>query len=109
MIEVAGDRLRLAAVELSDGACVTHALSTPGGVQGLADSLFQLRRYRWSAKLLALTLSPPKAGADSFLDDAALELSKHAQHLKHRFSGRRRGVEALLMQEPSALSCRDEC
>jgi hypothetical protein len=58
----------------------------------------------------ALPLPPSqRPGADSFLDDAALELGKDAHHLKHRLAGRRRGVEALLMQGPSALSCRDEC
>jgi hypothetical protein len=29
----------------------------------------------------------------------ALELSKHAEHLKHRLAGRPLGVEALLMQK----------
>jgi hypothetical protein len=33
------------------------------------------------------------------LDHGALELSKHAQHLKHRLACWRRRVEALLMQE----------
>jgi hypothetical protein len=33
------------------------------------------------------------------LDHGALELGKHTHHLKHRLTGRRSGVEALLMQE----------
>jgi hypothetical protein len=50
-----------------------------------------------------------QARPDALLDDAALELGKHAQHLKHRFPGRCPGVEALLMQEEidaSAISVR---
>jgi hypothetical protein len=39
-----------------------------------------------------------KAGADSFLDHAALALGEDAQHLKHGFAGRRGRVEALLVQ-----------
>jgi hypothetical protein len=39
----------------------------------------------------ALALGLRKAGADSFLNHGALELSKYAQHLKHRLAGGRRG------------------
>jgi len=35
---------------------------------------------------------------DPFLNNRALELGKYAEHLKHRLAGRRRGVEALLVQ-----------
>jgi len=61
-----------------------------------------------SVVLMAVSISRPsvfpsllarKASTDTFLDDAALELGEHAQHLKHRLSGRCSGVEALLMQE----------
>jgi hypothetical protein len=41
---------------------------------------------------------PRHAGHHTLADDRALELGKHAEHLKHRLAGRRRGVEALLMQ-----------
>ena len=33
------------------------------------------------------------------MDHGALELGKHAHHPKHRLTGRRSGVEPLLMQE----------
>jgi hypothetical protein len=33
------------------------------------------------------------------LDDRALELRKDTKHLKHGLAARRRGVDALLMQE----------
>jgi hypothetical protein len=49
--------------------------------------------------MFPLILDPPKPGTDSFLNHRALELGKHAHHLKHRLAGRRRGVEALLVQE----------
>jgi len=46
----------------------------------------------------ALGLGPRHAGQHTLADDRALELSEDAEHLKHRLAGRRRGVEALLMQ-----------
>src|SRR5258708_6236327 len=54
---------------------------------------------RTSAKLDAVRPSPRKATVDTPTHDAALELGKPAQHLKHRLAGGRRGVEALLMKE----------
>jgi hypothetical protein len=42
---------------------------------------------------------PAQAGADSFLDHSALELSEDAQYLKHGLALRRGRVEVLLMQE----------
>jgi hypothetical protein len=33
------------------------------------------------------------------VDHGALELGEHAHHLKHGIASRRRGVDALLMQE----------
>jgi hypothetical protein len=50
-------------------------------------------------ELRARSLGPRKPGTDSFLDDAALELGKHAQHAEHRLAGRRGRIQALLMQE----------
>jgi hypothetical protein len=43
-------------------------------------------------------LGATEAGADALLDHGALELGEHPHHLKHRFAGWRRGVEALLVQ-----------
>src|SRR5258708_39343348 len=54
---------------------------------------------RTSAKLDAVRPSPRKASVDTITDDAALELGKHAQHLKHRLADGRRGVKALLLKE----------
>ena len=75
-----------------------------GPPRSLTDSFFQLVDYGWPTKPFSFTLGPSTLGpskscADSSLNHAALELGKHAQHLKHRFPGRCRGVEALLMQE----------
>jgi len=47
----------------------------------------------------SFALGPRQASTDSFLDRGALELGKHAHHLKHRLTGRRSDVEPLLMQE----------
>ena len=59
---------------------------------------------RGPAKLLALAPGPRQARTDSFLNDRPLELGKHAHHLKHRLAGRRRGVDALLVQEQVDLA-----
>jgi len=50
------------------------------------------------AALSALGLGPRHAGHHALSDDRALELSEDAERLKHCLAGRRRGVEALLMQ-----------
>ena len=50
-------------------------------------------------QLLALVLCPPQAGAHPLLDHRPLELGEHAHHLEHGLAGRRRGVEALLVQK----------
>jgi len=47
----------------------------------------------------ALIPGSRKTGTHALLDHRALELRKDTHHLKHRPAGRRRGVEALLMQE----------
>jgi hypothetical protein len=52
-----------------------------------------------AAELDPIGLGPAQAGHDAFADHRAFELGEHAQHLEHGPSGRRRGVEALLMQE----------
>ena len=81
------------------GSNLAHALCAPRFVQGVTDSLFQCSGYPRAAELFALATGPRKPGADSFLNHRALELGKYAHHLKHGLAGRRRGVEALLMQE----------
>src|SRR4051812_16769672 len=53
----------------------------------------------WPAtELCALRLGPGKSCIHPLPDDAALELGEHAEHLKHRPSRRRAGIERLLMQ-----------
>lgn len=46
-----------------------------------------------------LRLGPRKPGIHPFPDDAALELSKHAEHLERRLARAGRCVEPLLVQE----------
>jgi hypothetical protein len=48
--------------------------------------------------LLALFYGPLKPGMDSLADHAALKLGKGAGNLKHKLSGRRRGVDQLLVE-----------
>ena len=61
--------------------------------------LFHVGRDGRTAEALAFTPGPRKAGPHTFLNDGALKLGKHTEHLKHGLAGRRCGVEALLMQE----------
>src|SRR5215472_13219087 len=68
-------------------------------VQGGLNMLFKLGGYARPPKLFALVLGAPKPGADSFCDHRPLKLGEHAKHLKHGLPARRRGVQALLMQE----------
>jgi hypothetical protein len=49
--------------------------------------------------LVPLARASRHAGHHALADDRALELSKNAEHLKHRVAGRPLGVEALLMQK----------
>jgi hypothetical protein len=55
---------------------------------------FQVHRYAWPAKLLALCLSPSEAGPNPLLNDRALELGENTQHLEHGLAARRRCVDA---------------
>jgi hypothetical protein len=90
-------RARINAKALGDAAhTFTSALTL---VQGRLDSFLKLGGYPRSAESFALVLGPPKTSADSFCNHRALELGKHAHHLKHGFASRRRGVETLLMQK----------
>ncbi len=67
-------------------------------LQGVPDFALDRDRDRWPAETLALSASTSKAGVDSVLDDAALELGEHAHHLEQRLAAGRRGVHALLME-----------
>jgi hypothetical protein len=73
----------------------------PRSRQSLPDSLFDLGGCAGAAKgfaaLGAACLGPGHASAHSLHNHAALELGKHAHHLKHVIASRRRGVDALLM------------
>jgi len=60
-------------------------------VQGGLNVLLKLGGYPSPPKSFALILGPPKPGPDSFFDRCALELGKHAHHLKHGLAARRRG------------------
>jgi hypothetical protein len=66
---------------------------------------FQFRVYWRSAELLTLTLGPSKPSADTLLDHGAFKLCKNPHHLKQGLAGRRRGVQALLMQEQVDAQC----
>jgi hypothetical protein len=98
-VERAADPLHRTGIDAKPGSDLAHAFSTSRCAQSLADGVFRLGSYGGPAQPFALALAPRKPGADSFLDHGALELGKHAHHLKHGLAGRCRGVEALLMQE----------
>jgi hypothetical protein len=67
---------------------------------------FRAARIRFSrsagirrvAELFPLSAGPQKTGTDSFLNDAALEFRKDAEHLKHGLARWCSGIETLLMQ-----------
>jgi hypothetical protein len=46
----------------------------------------------------ALRPRPGDARGDSLLDDRALELREHAEHLEERLAGRRAGIDALAIE-----------
>ena len=82
----------------------------PRSRQSLTDSLFQVhgcaRASEGFPALGAARLGPGKASPHPLDNHAALELGKHAHHLKHGLAGGRRGVDALLMQgkvDPDAV------
>jgi hypothetical protein len=63
------------------------------------DAFFDCWLYARPTKHNAIRARPGETRVDPLLDDAALELGEHAQHLKHRLAGGGRGVETLLVQE----------
>jgi hypothetical protein len=69
--------------------------------QSLTDSPFSQGGHSGAPERLpalgAACLGSGNPSAHTLHDHAALELGKHAHHLKHRLAGRRRGVDALLM------------
>ena len=98
--ERAGDPLHRAWVNAKTFGNPTDTFTSPlTFVQGGLDSFLEFGGYAWAAKLFALTTGTRKAGADSFLNHRSLKLGEHAHHLKHGLAARRRGVQALLMQE----------
>src|SRR5260370_33253252 len=73
-------------------------------VECAADCFLGLLVDPGSAKLSSFRFGPCETGADPLLDHRALELSKNAQHLEHRRSGRRGSVDALLVEAGSIPS-----
>src|SRR5437762_10453904 len=61
----------------------------------LVNSFFHRSLHSAASKLGALSARPCKPGVDSFPNDASLELSEHAKHLKHRLARGGRGDKPL--------------
>jgi hypothetical protein len=66
--------------------------------QLLADAIDNFPGYRATPEPLPLAPRPREASLDPLDYNAALELRKDAEHLKHRLSGWGAGVEPLLVQ-----------
>jgi hypothetical protein len=99
-VERAADPLHRAWINAKTLGNATHTFTGARTVaQSGLDTFLKFGRYPWTAKLFAFVLGPPKPGADSFCDHGPLKLGEHAHHLKHCLTARRRGVQALLMQE----------
>ena len=84
--------------ELRRDRSQANSASLVGSADGRTPRGMDCRPTDRLAALGTLGLGPRHAGQHALADDRALELGKHAEHLKHRLAGRRRGVEALLMQ-----------
>ena len=69
-----------------------------GGPSGDDLALGQPLNRRRTAQPDALGAGAGETGMDALLDDRALELSEHAEHLKQGAAGRRRGIDALHMK-----------
>ena len=67
--------------------------------QCITDAPFQLGVDEGPTAVLATGLGPSNARIHPLADHCALELGEHAHHLEHGLARRRRGVDALLMQE----------
>ena len=57
------------------------------------------RRDAAASQLRSLGSGTCEASVNSLANDPALELSEHAEHLKHRFARGRRRVESLLVKK----------
>jgi hypothetical protein len=84
--------------ELCGNGSQANSAGFVGGADGRTPRGMDGRPTNWLVALGTLGLGPRHAGHHALADDRALELSEDAEHLKHRVAGRRRGVEALLMQ-----------
>ena len=62
------------------------------------DSFLDDLRCAGHAEGLTLGASTLESGANPLANHGPLEFGEHASHLEHGFAGRRRGVDALLMQ-----------
>src|SRR5262245_28944265 len=68
------------------------------GPQLTLDSFFQGWADPWPPELFVLLYGPLEARMDSLADHAALKLGKCACNLKHQATGRRGGVDRLLVE-----------
>jgi hypothetical protein len=82
----------------ADAECFSRFEDSCAGRQLLTDALDNFHAYRATPEPLSLVPCPRKARFDPLDDHGALEFAEHAEHLKHRPSGWRAGIEALLMQ-----------
>ena len=82
----------------SNAKCFSRLEDTRACGQLLADTLDDSHGHRATPEPLSLTPCPRKARLDALDDHGALELGKHAEHLKQRLSGWRAGVEPLSVQ-----------
>src|SRR5262245_20405493 len=94
-VERAADPLHRAGIDSELFGNDAHT-GPPRGRQGLTDSFFECWGNRRTPEAFTLISGSRKPGTDSFRNHRALELGKHAHHLKHRLPGGCRGVEPLL-------------
>jgi hypothetical protein len=78
--------------QASDGA------NAHSGFEQTPDFFLVHRRDAWTPECNTLRAGPGDARAHALLYERALELGEDAEHLEHGSSGRRRGVEALLVE-----------
>jgi hypothetical protein len=87
-------------------ATILRTPARPGSASAARIRSLSWAAVRRAAQALALALGPRKPGADSLLNHRPFELGKYAHHLEHRLACRRRGVEAVPMQEQVACPTR---